>query len=306
MQWAEPNDAQPFFIISSAKMVINEEAGVPNGLYELACAISQDIAYFNELTEDEISELVEYEGEIQRSVEFGGGTVVYNVFYDENYLNKGNADSESISFNVVSLVKAMSNDDYDGIDNACDELITVILHELTHLYAQQQGEGNGSDEHIWLKYSGKLDSDVREFIYCLSSSEINARVASSVSIFDRYQVKYGGNFQSAMVRTLNDHELRFYALDYMMMKLREELRYAESNDGYFNVRFKPTYYGYSLAANDSRLFGGGVKKANELCSKDYASVLRHELSFYGKLIEAYRKKIYKACWTFANRYNIKN
>lgn len=35
MQWAEPNDAQPFFMILDTKMVINEEAGVPKGLYEL-------------------------------------------------------------------------------------------------------------------------------------------------------------------------------------------------------------------------------------------------------------------------------
>ena len=64
-------------------MRINEEAGVPKGLYELSSTIAQDIVYFNELTEDEISEMVRYGDEIRRSVEFNGGTVTYIVRYTD-------------------------------------------------------------------------------------------------------------------------------------------------------------------------------------------------------------------------------
>ena len=285
-------------------MRINEEAGVPKGLYELSSTIAQDIVYFNELTEDEISEMVRYGDEIRRSVEFNGGTVTYHVFYDENTMNKGNADSDSISVNVARLVDAMRDGDDNGIDRAFDEIMTVILHELTHLYSFQQGYRGGKDDHIWLKYNGNLDSEVREFIYCLDQSEMNARVSSSVSLYDRYYMNSDGGFKDVMKKVMADHELRFYILDYVMIHLTEELKYAEGNGDFFKEHMKGSYYGFSLAANDTRLFGGGVKKALRICSKDYASVLRYEIKFYRRIIENYRNKIYKACWNFAVKNNI--
>ena len=287
-------------------MRINEEAGVPKGLYELSSTIAQDIVYFNELTEDEISEMVRYGDEIRRSVEFNGGTVTYHVFYDENTMNKGNADSDSISVNVARLVDAMKDGDDDGIDRAFDEIMTVILHELTHLYSFQQGYRGGSDDHIWLKYNGNLDSEVREIIYCLDQSEMNARVSSSVSLYDRYYMSSDGGFKDVMKKVMSDYELRFYILDYVMMHLTEELKYADGNREFFKDYMKGSYYGFSLAANDTRLFGGGVQKALRICSKDYASVLRYEIKFYRRIIENYRNKIYKACWNFAVKNNIAN
>ena len=54
-------------------MRINEEAGVPKGLYELSSTIAQDIVYFNELTDDEISEI---EAAIKQIVDSLGTTIL--------------------------------------------------------------------------------------------------------------------------------------------------------------------------------------------------------------------------------------
>ena len=282
-----------------------ESAGVPDGMYEVACDVLNDII-FNEPSEEEIENMKDYDNcDIEREVETPIGIITYTLFYDDGYGAKlGEADEDSISINYAPFAK--------GWQNVEERMLPVILHELTHLYSFRKGADEGNLDYIWMNYEGKIEDDVREFLYAIDPNELNARVSSSVAVFDSYY--YGttnacGNFKKSIELTLDNVELRMTSITYVIEQLQNELNYIiKEGQSNFNLQwdenynFKQWLYGFSLAANDKRIIGN-TRMAVAACKRDYKTVLKKELKLYNTILEKYKRKIYKACWIHVN--NIK-
>lgn len=279
-----------------------ESAGVPDGMYEAAADILNDII-FNEPSEEEIENMKEYNDyDETRQIETSIGTITYTLFYDDNYTKLGEADSESIYINYAPFAN-----DWNDWNNVGERMLPVILHELTHLYSFRKGAKESDFDYIWLNYNSKIDADIRDFLYAIDPSEINARVASSIAVFENYWYnETNHDFKKAIKMTLDDTELRFYTINYVIEQLQKELEFiTEGGQEYFNKvwnenhNFKQLLYGFSLAANDKRIIGN--RKAAEMaCKSNYKAVLNKELNIYNNILKKYKRKIYKACWNYAN------
>jgi len=339
---------------------LKESAGANDTMLIVADNIARQIA-FNDiweiLSDTSLIEswYEEYDNVYRNSVEYDGTEYNYEIFYEpssENGTFDGRADNDVISINYYNLETHFLEDekrirDYKkSWDNEDDEdteefdvyeycknakawfdyyeayrvAYPIILHELTHTLDKK----SDPMDRIWIKNVNRFnEDDVRNIIYLFSTSEMNARVASSASLFlYYYRMETSGRdlktyvnenklnelfYKVLMPKVLSNNELRMREMELYVGIISQEWSTC-SKEYLQSCMLKPTSsvnsLAFHLALNEDKLY----KRSNpRQVLKIYASnpqgFEEKVKSFYENLLNKYKSRIYKTCWNVFTKHS---
>ena len=348
-------------ILKNNVINLSESAGVNNTMFIVSDKIARQIAFKDVYEIFSDTRLIEcwhddYGNTYDNKIEYDGEIYSYELFYEPSrnggvYHGETDGDSISINFYLIEKIVAEYNemkricdgnnyydeedeDDFDAYEyskqalEGCvgieydiyKEIQPIVLHELTHTL-------NKSDDVMgrnWIKNVNSYnESDVRDFMYLFSTSEMNSRIASASALLinfikleiSRKDIDYIKNSGSEidyfkyelMPKILKHNEIKYEYMQTMVNLLASNAKDFPCSQEYLRgCMLKPVSSVYSLpfqlAINEDKLYKrSNPRQVLRLYASNPQSFEEKVVLFYKNLLEQYKSRLYKVCWhTYTN------